>query len=258
MSLNITLTRPLIFFDIETTGADVQRDRIIELYGIKYNPDGSEVEFYSLFCPTIDIHPKATEVHGYTKEKLANEPTFQSKAQEVFDFFKDCDLAGYNILKFDIPILMEELHSFKLPFNPLKCNIIDPFNILYKYEPRTLNAIYKGYFGVDIDGSHGAAADVKATVAVFEKQVEEYNLPRSAEEISGIVRSDKNGNQIVDFSGLFSIRNGEYYYNIGKNKDQRVIEDMGYLDWVIKKSTMASNTKFAAFKIKKELKEQEM
>lgn len=251
----VKLERPIIFFDLETTGTDVKKDRIIELYAAKYNLDGSVTKYYSLFCPEIDIHPKATEAHGFTKERLASEPTFAEKAHEIYHFFKDCDLGGYNILKFDVPLLMEELFRYKYPYNPLTVNIIDPFNILYKYEPRTLSHVYKNMCGKEMVNAHSAEADINATIEIFKKQIDVYGLPKDINEISKIVRTDKNGSSILDFSGLFSIKENEYYYNIGKHKDKKVMEHMDYLEWVIQKSTFSENTKFTAYKIQKEILE---
>jgi DNA polymerase-3 subunit epsilon len=150
---------------------------------------------------------------------------------------------------------MEELFRYKYPFNPLTVNIVDPFNILFKYEPRTLEFIYKKMCGKEIENAHSAEADIMATIEVFNKQVEQYELPQSINEISKIVRTDKTGASMLDFNGLFLIKDNQYYYNIGKHKEKKVCDHMDYLEWVIKDSTFSSNTKFTAFKIKQELTE---
>jgi len=249
----IKLERPIIFFDIESTGVDIVNDRIVELYAHKTNMDGSIEEYHSYYDTDIEISEGASEVHGITKDKIIGWPKFQDESSKVFNFFKDCDLAGYNCIKFDIPMLTEELMRYKHPFNPLKCNVIDPLNILYKMEPNALSEVYKRYFGEDMTNAHSAKNDVMATIKVFEKQLDIYNLDKDVKSISKFVRSDRSGNRILDYSGMFSIKNGDYYYMLGKNKGKLVKDDMSYLNWIIELSDFAINTKMAAHAIKKTL-----
>ena len=243
--MKLKIKNPLIFFDLETTGTDTKKDRIIEIYAKKIFPDGKTEELYELFNPLIPISEEATAIHGFTKEKLEDYPSFSKKAVEIYSFFKDCDLGGYNCIKFDIPFLMEELTRHKQPWHPLKANIIDPYMIIGKMESNKLVDVYKRYFGEDFDGAHGAKADIDATIRVFEHQMERYDLG-TIEEITTLVRSDGSGNKFIDFAGVFYKKEDDYYFGIGKYKNNRVGNHMSYLNWIIDKSDMQQNVKMVA------------
>lgn len=243
--MKLELKRPLIFFDLETTGIDHQKDRIIEIYAKKFYPDGTTEEYYQLFNPMIPIDQEATDIHGFTNEKLDKHPTFGKKANEVYNFFKDCDYAGYNCIKFDVPFLMEELTRHKQPFHPIKANFIDPYKIVSKKESFKLEDVYERYFGEKLENAHSAQADIDATIRIFEEQIDRYELG-TIEEISELVRSDSKGNKYIDFGGVFYKRDNEYYYGIGKYKGNPVGNHLSYLDWIINKSDMQQNVKMVA------------
>lgn len=253
-NLNIELNNPLIFFDLETTGVDLQKDRIVEVYAKKFNPDGTTEEYYQRFDPLIPIKKEVSDIHGFTNANLKGEPTFGDRASEVFEFFDKCDYGGYNCIKFDVPFLMEELNRHKKPFHPLKANFIDPFKIIGKMESNRLEDVYKRYFGEKFDGAHGAKADIDATIRIFNEQVKRHNLG-TVEEISNIARSDIKGNKFIDFGGVFYEKDNEYYYGIGKHRNCPVGEHMSYLDWILNKSSMQQNVKMVASVLNKYYKE---
>lgn len=251
------LSNDLIYFDLETTGTNINTDKIIEIYAVKHKVDGGIEEYYQLVNPQRFIELEATAVHGFTYDMLKDKPTFADIAPTVFEFFKDCDLGGYNIMKFDIPFLTEELMKCKIPFNPLKQNIVDGFRILTKLESLKLGDVYKRYFGEEIDGAHGAEADVNATIRVIEKQSEIYKF-NSPSEISKIIRTTNDGYQNLDLLGLFYRKeDGDIYYGIGKHHQKLVKNHMDYLNWIIDKSDFDLLSKRVARRVKKIIIEKE-
>lgn len=245
--MNIQLERPVIFFDLETTGTDFVKDRIIELYAKKINLDNTTSEIYYLLDPDVIIDADATAKHGYTAEMLKGNPKFNEVAEDIYIFFKGCDYGGYNSVKFDIPFLFGELKKYGFQLNEIySANIVDPFKILYKKEPRTLEAYYETLFGEKFDNAHSAKSDIEATIRVFEYQIEKYGLT-NIKEVSDISRQDKDGNQLLDFSGLFEKRaDGKIYYGFGKNKGMEIYNDVQYLEWIYTKSNFDENVKVLA------------
>ena len=164
MLSNILLARPIIFFDLETTGTDIAKDRIVELSVTKFFPDGSQETKTRRFNPGIPIPPEATAVHGITDDDVKNEKSFAELAKGLSNYFLGCDIGGYNILKFDIPLLVEEFirASASVPFD-IETRKIDAMTIFHKMEKRDLTAAYKFYCDKDHTGAHGAAADVQVS-----------------------------------------------------------------------------------------------
>ena len=174
-NMELNLTKDLVFFDIESTGLNIIRDRIIQIALIKYRKEGGEpLELELLINPGIPISEEAFAVHGISPEDVRNKPLFQQVAGKLFEFIGDADLGGYNSARFDIPMLMEEFARAGYEFDMTKRRNIDAQRIFYKMEPRTLKAAYKLYCGKDLIDAHDALADVKATVAVFKGQLEKY------------------------------------------------------------------------------------
>ncbi|HEY5825967.1 MAG TPA: 3'-5' exonuclease, partial [Cyclobacteriaceae bacterium] len=174
--MNLNLDRNLVFFDIESTGLNVIRDRIIQLAMIRYHKNGSPpVEKSYLINPGIPISAEAMAVHGITPQDVANKPIFQILAKEIFDFIGDADLAGYNSNRFDIPVLMEEFARVGLDFNLDNRRTIDVQRIFYRMEPRTLSAAYQFYCNKNIENAHDAMEDVRATIEVLDGQLKKYN-----------------------------------------------------------------------------------
>lgn len=238
------IERDLIFMAIETTGIDIKNDRIIEICAIKYRPDRTRLTLHKYFNPNRESQPMALQAHGLTSEFLSKYPPFDDSVDELFDFFKDSDLGGYNCISFDIPILYEEFSRFGKYLSVHNLNIIDSYNLLNKFETRKLNDIYKRFFGVDIDGAHGAEADIEATIKVFERQMDEYNLgDKSIKEISKIIRSTSKDEFIVDLSGWFRYRDGEFYFGKGKHKDSLVSENLDYLKWMYENTNLENNSR---------------
>jgi len=172
--MQLKLTRPIAFFDLETTGTNVVKDRIVEISIYKVLPGGGTESMTKLINPGIPIPPEVTEIHGITNLDVANAPTFEQIANQLNDFLHNCDLAGYNSNKFDIPMLIEEFLRCGINFDIKKRRLVDVQNIFHKMEPRTLRAAYKFYCGKNLVDAHSAEADTKATYEVLLSQIERY------------------------------------------------------------------------------------
>src|SRR5690606_21879962 len=165
--MKLQLTRPIAFFDLETTGINLQTDRIVEIAILKINPDGSEQLYLKLVNPEMPIPAQATAVHNITNEMVADKPTFKQLAPEVLEFIHNCDLGGYNINRFDVPLLAEECYrsGYDLMIDSRK--MIDVQVIFHKMEERTLKAAYKFYCQKDLVDAHSAETDTKATFEIL-------------------------------------------------------------------------------------------
>ena len=174
--MKFNIDKDLIFFDIESTGTNVLRDKILQIALVKYEVGKEEPkELMLMINPGIPINPEAMKVHGITPEMLKNKPTFGQVANELLEFIGDADLSGYNSNRFDIPMLMEEFARVGEEFDISKRKTIDVQRLFYKMEPRTLSAAYRYYCnGAKMENAHDAMADVKATIAVFKGQLEMY------------------------------------------------------------------------------------
>lgn len=172
--MKLSLKRPVAFFDLETTGLNIAHDRIVEIAILRIDPDGKETPYQAFFNPEITVSPEAASVHGYTNEFLADKPTFKEKAEEVKTFFGDADLAGYNILKFDLPLLVEEFLRVGCDFSLDGRDFIDVMNIFMKMEPRTLKGAYCFFCHSELVGAHGASADTAATYEVLKAMLDKY------------------------------------------------------------------------------------
>ena len=172
--MNLNLTRPIAFFDLETTGVDVSKDRIVEISIQKLMPNGDKETFTKRVNPEIPIPIEASEVHGIYDFDVLNEKTWKEVAPEAVAFFGDADLAGYNSNRFDIPMLMEELLRVEVDMDMTDRKRIDVQNIFHKMEQRTLIAAYRFYCNKDLTAAHSAQADTLATYEVLEAQIEKY------------------------------------------------------------------------------------
>lgn len=248
------LERDLIFFDLETTGILLKEDRIIQLSAVKYTKSKRQITINYLFDPQRPIHPGASEIHKFTDEMLQGYPTFQESVDELWEFFNGCDLGGYNCLLFDIPLLFEEFSRCGKPINFFNVNIIDCYNLLNKFETRKLSDVYSRFFGEELIDAHDAYQDILATIRVFEKQIEKYELQdKKLSDISQLIRSTSNGEKILDFSGWFRLKDGEFTYGKGKWKGTPIKDNMDYLDWIIKNDNLENNSRSVASIIKKKL-----
>lgn len=250
----LQLEKPLIFFDLETTGLDCQRDRIVELSAIKLHPDGSQSSLHYLLNPCMEIPEAAIEVHGITNEMVANKPTFCDVADNVYDFFRDCDLAGYNIRRFDIPMLMEEFHRCRMyPILLTGTKVIDVLSLYTKREPRDLSAAVRYYCKEELAKAHSAQADVEATMKVLKHQLLHYSDLEP--NVHFLYNYSCDSDYIVDFSGKFGRnKRGQIIYKFGKYRDHAVDLDnkdhQSYLDWLANESSSSVEMKMAIKRIK--------
>jgi DNA polymerase III subunit epsilon len=237
------LERPLIFFDLETTGVDI-RDRIIELFAVKLHPDGSKTEIHHFFNPGVPIPAEATDVHGYTDEMVADKPPFASLVNELEDFFTGCDLAGYNIRRFDVPLLIEEFHRLRrYPIRVKDTRVLDPYVIFQRMERRDLTGAMKFYCASDLADAHSAKADVEATMEIFRAQLHRYpDLPSDVSALDSFI-----GEGFVGYDNKFKIdREGRVIFNFGKYFGKPVADHPDYLEWIYKESDMPISVRSVA------------
>ena len=172
--MNLKLKKPIVFFDLETTGLQVAKDRIVEISFLKVFPNGNKESKTWLVNPTIPIPTETTAIHGISDEKVANEPTFKQIALELVELLHNCDLGGFNSNKFDIPLLVEEFLRVDIHFDIENRKAVDIQNIFHKLEQRTLVAAYKFYCNKDLTNAHSAEADTLATYEILLSQIEKY------------------------------------------------------------------------------------
>lgn len=245
MKLNLKV--PLCLFDLETTGTNPTTDRIIEIAIIKMLPGGEEIRKHHLINPAIPIPAEATAIHGISNEDVAGLPGFKEVAKELARFLEGCDLGGYNILKFDLPLLVEEFLRAEVEFDYARKRIIDAQRIFHLMEKRTLGAAYKFYCGKDLENSHSAESDTEATMQVLLAQVEKYNEQDVTDNLGKKVGTIKNDPDslaqlstldTVDLAGRM-VRNakGEAVFNFGKHKGKPVLsvlrDEPAYYDWMM-------------------------
>jgi DNA polymerase III subunit epsilon len=250
--MHIQLDRDLVFFDLEATGLNVLRDRIVQIACIKYNKKGGEPEeFNRLINPGIPISEEAIKVHGITPDKVRNQPTFKQIADELFRFIGNADLAGYNSNRFDLPMLIEEFARVEIEFDLEKRRTIDVQRIFYKMEPRTLRAAHKYYCGEPFDNAHDAMADVKATIAVFNGQLKMYDGVDLIDDDEQVIEApiQRNIQALHDFTNDLNVldatqrlkvnHDGEVIFNFGKYQGQPAAEilynDRNYYQWMMEK-----------------------
>ena len=232
--MELKLTRPICFFDLETTGIDVAKDRIVEISIFKVYPNGNKESKTWLVNPTIPIPPQTTAVHGITDEKVANEPTFKELASHIYNMIKDSDLAGFNSDRFDIPLLAEELLRAEVDFDMKNRVSVDVQTIFHKMEERTLSAAYKFYCGESLENAHSAEADTMATYEILKAQLDRYdNLENDMKSLAEFTTRKKS----VDFAGFIGLdKEGKEIFTFGKHKGARVHEildkEPGYFGWI--------------------------
>ncbi len=232
---NLNLTKPIVFFDLETTGINVSKDRIVEICVLKVTPDGAENIKTWRVNPTIPIPERASKVHGIYDKDVENEPTFADLAKEISQFIGNSDLAGYNSNKFDVPLLVEEFLRAGVDFDVKKRKLVDVQVVFFKKEPRTLSAAYQFYCQKDLENAHTAEADVLATYEVLKSQIDKYDdIKNDINQISKFSSQFKS----VDFAGMviFDDKNQEVF-NFGKHKGKPVSEvfrqEPGYYSWIM-------------------------
>ena len=237
MNLQIELDRPLVVFDIESTGLSPRRDRIVELAAVKVCVDGTEEEKCWLLNPTVPIPAETTAIHGISDDMVKDCPTFADRAAEIFEFFRECDLSGFNIDRFDVMCLEEEFARCGMNFNSAGRRHVDVQRIYHKMEPRDLSAAVRRYCGRSHDGAHGAEADTRAALDVLKAQLAEYqSLPRTVAELDEYLVPHDPMN--ADRSGMLRWRDGDLIVNFGKKKGSSLrkllVNEPGFLKWMIK------------------------
>lgn len=243
-------SKPIVFFDLETTGLNQKTDRIVEICMIKENPDGTTEELYSKFNPfPVEVSPEAELVHGMSNEDLMNEPEFSEKANDILAFIEGCDIGGYNILYFDIPMLFEELYRCGKPYDFKKHIIYDSYKIWTVSESRTLTGAVKRYLGESHTHAHSAKGDVEVTARILKKQIQEYRDQYETPEQMAMLTSEMNNK--IDFAGKFGKNeDNQIVITFGKHKDKPVqkiyAEDPGYLQWMYEKADFPTETKLIA------------
>jgi len=230
----LQLQRPVAFFDLETTGVDPAKDRIVEIAVVKVHPGGNRESWVKRINPEMPIPPESTAIHGITDEDVKNAPTFKQIAHELKNFMTNCDLGGYNSNKFDIPALVEEFLRADIPVDFKDRKLIDVQQIFYKKEARTLSAAYTFYCNKELINAHSAEADVLATIDVLEAQLDRYsdlnNDIKSLHDFTG-------GDDFVDYARRIILKDGAPVFNFGKYKGQKVAEvfrkEPQYYDWMM-------------------------
>jgi len=236
MLKNLKLARPIAFIDVETTGTNPNSDRVVELSILKIHPDGKEEYKSHRVNPGVPIPAEATAVHGITDTDVASLPTFCQYAKSVKDFLDGCDIAGFNVIKFDLPCLEAEFARAGVEFSRQSRYLVDSMVIYHQRDPRNLQAAYQKYCGGDMESPHVAEEDVKAAVAVLDGQLEQYeDLPRDVKELCEIC--NPAGKNYVDPEGKFVWVDSEVVCNFGKKHRGRklrdiVEEDPSYLSWI--------------------------
>lgn len=235
--MNIQLVKPLCVFDLETTGLNISKDRIVQIAILKIHPSGNKEELNLLINPEMTISDSNSAIHGVTNEMVKDAPTFKEAGQKIVEFIGDSDLAGYNSNKFDVPVLAEEFLRVDIDFDLSTKDCVDIQNIFHKMEQRTLVAAYKFYCSKELINAHDAMADTVATWEVFEKQLEQYdNLKPNIDFLADFSRNSVHKN--IDFAGRLAINeNNEAIYNFGKHKGKTIkeisISEPGYYGWML-------------------------
>lgn len=218
----------VVAFDLETTGIDTEKDRIVQIGAVKF-ADGKVIEKNILLNPGIKIPKGASDVHGILDEHVKDALEFKQISKSLNSFFEGCSILGYNSDRFDVPLLVAEFKRCGIDFE-LDRNYIDVLSLERVLKPNNLESVYKRYTGLDMDGAHDAIADVKATLEIFNRQVNQYGLPESAKEIDELIQGEKKR---VDLAGCIYLKDGEYYLGFGKHNGSTVKSQPSYVEWML-------------------------
>ena len=233
--MKLQLTKPIAFIDLETTGINISTERIVEIAMVKISPDGTKQVKRKLINPQMPIPKASSDIHGITDEMVKDAPTFKQAANEIKQFIDNCDLAGYNSNRFDIPMLIEEFLRSGLEFTLDGKKLLDVQKVFHMMEQRTLGAAYKFYCNKSLENAHSSEVDATATWEVLEAQVERY--PQIGNTVESIVKFTGE-DDIVDFARRFVKDNGIEIFNFGKHKGKPVTqvlkEEPQYYDWMMK------------------------
>jgi DNA polymerase-3 subunit epsilon len=235
--MSLALSQPLAFFDLETTGTDPLRDKIVDVAIVRVDPDGGRASASWRVNPGRPIPPEATAVHGISDADVAGAPPFRAIARDLLAALRDADLAGFNVRRFDVPLLDREMKESGLDLALARRRVIDAMTIFHRKEPRDLTAAVRFFLGRDHEGAHGAAADTDAALAVLEAQLDRYpDLPRTVADLEAWCHPVPPG--AVDREGKFVLREGEVVFNFGRQKGRPLREvarvQRDYLEWIVK------------------------
>jgi len=243
----LNLKNPLVIFDLETTGTNISKDRIVEVAMIKAKPDGTTEEKCRKLNPTIPIPKEVSEIHGIYDKDVENEPTFKQIAKSLADWLEGCDLAGFNVVHFDLPMLVEEFLRASIEFDIDNRKVVDAQKIFHLMEKRNLSAAYKFYCDKELKDAHSAAADTQATYEVLMAQIEKYEgqdvvdglgkkLGTIENDIAAVNRLSQN--RMVDLAGRIIYKDGQEVFNFGKHRGKPVAEvlrkEPSFYDWMMK------------------------
>jgi len=233
--MNLKLEKPIVFFDLETTGLQVATDRIVEIAIIKVFPNGNKESKTWLVNPTIPIPEETTKIHGISDERVENEPTFKELSLEILELIHNCDLAGYNSNKFDIPLLAEEFLRAGIDFHMKNRKAIDVQNIFHKLEQRTLIAAYQFYCNKNLKNAHSAKADTFATYEILLAQLDKYEELEN--NVNFLAEFSERGGKFADMAGFIRFNEkGEEVLSFGKYRDITLTQiwndNPGYFSWI--------------------------
>ncbi len=234
---HVSITRPLTFIDLETTGSILGLDRIVEVGAIRVMPDGPELSYETRVNPEMAITAEATRKHGITDSDVKDAPTFSAIAPSLLDFLRDSDLAGYNLLNFDLPLLQSEYRRVGTELSMAGRSVVDVLDIFVQKEPRDLKTAYRFYCGREHEDAHSAAADARACWHVLRGQVKRYrDLPNTPAGLSAYVAEHRK-KRALDSGGWFISRNGRPALARGKYQGMLIANiansNPEYLDWMM-------------------------
>jgi len=244
--MKLILTKPLAFIDLETTGLDLNNDRIIEIAILKLNPDESRDLYLQRVNPGVPVPPKTTAIHGIKDEDLVDMPSFDKVGKNIINFIGNADLAGFNIMKFDLPLLVEEFLRYKIDFSLENRKVIDVQHIFHKMEKRDLATAYRFYCEKAIEKHHSAEYDIRATEEILHVQLEKYkDIGKSVDALNNFL--GKPLEKVVDFAArMIMDEHGHIVFNFGKYKGRKVTEifekDPSYYSWIMQ-GDFSQNTK---------------
>ncbi len=244
----LNLKNPLVIFDLETTGISISQDRIIEYSFVKIHPNQEKEVRTQRINPTIPIPYESSLIHGIYDKDVADAPTFKAVAKNLAKWLEGCDLGGFNVIKFDVPMLVEEFLRADVGFDIKNRKLIDAQKFFHLMEKRNLSAAYKFYCHKDLDNAHSAEADTLATVAVLEAQVDRYDNQEVKDNLGkkiGVFANDMEQLHQLTFAKMVDLagrmvydRNGEIVFNFGKHRGKPVAEvlkaEPSYFDWMMK------------------------
>ncbi|MBQ0768039.1 MAG: 3'-5' exonuclease [Bizionia sp.] len=233
--MELNLKKPICFFDLETTGVNISKDRVVEISILKVFPNGNKESKTWLVNPEMPIPAETTAIHGITNEKVANEPTFKALSKDINAMIKDCDLAGFNSNRFDIPLLAEEMLRAEMDFDMKNRVAIDVQTIFHKMEKRTLSAAYQFYCNESLENAHSAEADTNATYEVLKAQIERYD---DIENDTKFLAEFSAHKKFADFAGFITFnKEGVECFSFGKHKGKLVLDvldkEPGYFGWLL-------------------------